>query len=76
MGVALALGCGLGAVLGNELERAVQYREQAAEMLRLSERIVEPRGRQTLIDLAATYHRIAAQLEEIDRLDIKPRGDN
>jgi hypothetical protein len=61
--------------LSAELERARQYRDQAAELLRLSERVTPPEQRRTLIDLASTYHRMAEQLEEIYRLDIKPAGD-
>jgi hypothetical protein len=61
--------------LSAELERARQYRAQAAELLRLSERVAEPEQRRTLIDLASTYHRMAEQLEEIYRLDIKPAGE-
>jgi hypothetical protein len=64
-----------GQSLSTELERARQYRDQAAELLRLSERVTEPEQRRTLIDLASTYHRMAEQIEEIYRLDIKPAGD-
>ena len=68
-------GGDLGAILSAELDRARQYRDQAAELLRLSERVTEPDQRRTLVDLASTYHRMAEQLEEIYRLDIKPVGD-
>jgi hypothetical protein len=61
--------------LSAELDRARQYRDQAAELLRLSDRVTEPDQRRTLVDLASTYHRMAEQLEEIYRLDIKPVGD-
>ena len=61
--------------MSTELERARQYRDQAAELLRLSERVTEPDQRRTLVDLASTYHRMAEQLEEIYRLDIKPVGE-
>ena len=57
-----------------ELDRARQYRDQAAELLRLSERVTEPDQRRTLVDLASTYHRMAEQIEEIYRLDIRPMG--
>jgi hypothetical protein len=63
-----------GEILGSELERARQYRDQAAELLRLSERIAEADQRRTLVDLASTYHRMAEQIEEIYRLDIRPLG--
>ena len=61
--------------MSTELERARQYRDQAAELLRLSERVTEPDQLRTLVDLASTYHRMAEQLEEIYRLDIKPVGE-
>jgi len=58
-----------GAILGKHLERAADYRAQAAELLRLSERQVDERQRMTFLELAATYHRLAEQLEEMQRLD-------
>jgi hypothetical protein len=63
-----------GQSLSAELERARQYRDQAAELIRLSDRVTEPDQRRTLVDLASTYHRMAEQLEEIYRLDIRPVG--
>ena len=41
-------------------------------MLRLSERHWDAKQRVVLLDLATTYYRLAEQLEEIHRLDIKP----
>jgi len=58
-----------GTVLSKHLERAADYRAQAAELLRLSERQVDDRQRMTFLELAATYHRLAEQLEEMHRLD-------
>ena len=58
-----------GAILGKHLERAADYRAQAAELLRLSERQVSEQQRITFLELAGTYHRLAEQLEEMQRLD-------
>jgi hypothetical protein len=60
--------------LDRTLERAAEYRAQAAEMLRLSERHSDEKQRVVLLDLAATYHRLAEQLEEMHRLDTE-RGE-
>ena len=58
--------------MSKELERAAEYRAQAAEVLRLAERRADDTQRLTLIDLAAVYHRLAEQLEEMHRLADKP----
>ena len=58
--------------MGKQLERAADYRAQAAELLRLSERQVDAQQRITFLELAATYHRLAEQLEEMHRLDGEP----
>jgi hypothetical protein len=58
----------------NSLERAAEYRAQASEMLRLSERHWDEKQRVVLLDLASTYYRLAGQLEEMHRLDPKPAG--
>ena len=55
--------------MNKHLDRAADYRAQAAELLRLSERQVDDRQRITFLELAATYHRLAEQLEEMHRLD-------
>ena len=65
----------LGERLTQELERAAQYRQQAAELLLLAERVATDVQRSTLIGLATTYHRMAEQLEEMHRLDIKPNAE-
>ena len=65
--------CALGTFVDKELERARVYREQAGHLLNVSNRMLDERQRTLLLDLAATYHRLAEQLEEIHRLDIKPR---
>jgi hypothetical protein len=62
----------LGVSLSKNLERAAEYRAQAADLLRASERHWDERQRIALLDLAATYHRMAEQLEEMQRLDVKP----
>ena len=59
--------------LGQHLERAAEYRAQATEMLRLSERHLDEKQRVVLLDLARTYHRLAEQLEEMHRQD-RERG--
>ena len=58
--------------MSKELERARQYREQAAELLRLKERSTDTRQQATLIELATLYHRMAEQLEESHQPNIEP----
>jgi hypothetical protein len=55
--------------LNKNLERAAEYRAQAAQIMRLSERHWDAKQRVVLLDLAGTYHRLAEQLEEMHRLD-------
>ena len=55
-----------------KLERATRYRARAEELLRQHERQTDERRRAVLLDLAVTYHRIAKQIEELDRLDSEP----
>lgn len=62
----------LGAVVTKELEQVVQYREQAAAMLRLSERATDARQKAQWLEMAALYHQLAEQFAEIHRLDTKP----
>ena len=71
----------MGTLFGNagqELERAARYRARAEDLLRQSQRHPDERHRAVLLDLAATYHRMANQIEETHRLDIeaknRPRG--
>jgi hypothetical protein len=65
-----------GNSLSTELDRARQYRDQAVELLRLGERVLDPQQRQVLLELAATYHRMAEQIEEIHRLDMRPSSQD
>jgi len=53
-------------------EQAVQYREEAAAMLRLSERMTDARQKAQCLEMAALYHQLAEQLAETDRFDAKP----
>lgn len=62
--------------MSTELDRARQYRDQAVELLRLGERVLDPQQRQVLLELAATYHRMAEQIEEIHRLDMRPSSQD
>lgn len=55
--------------MSKTLERAADYRAQAAEIMRLCERHCDENQRVLLLDLATTYHRLAEQLEEMHRLD-------
>ena len=52
--------------MSQELERAIQYRARVEELLRQSERQTDERKRAVLLDLAATYYRMASQIEEIE----------
>ena len=52
-----------------ELERAQEYREQAARLLRQVDKQADPSRSDLLYDMAATYVRMADQIEEIHRLD-------
>lgn len=65
---ALSLG---GIALSKELVRAAQYRKLALETLTLAENHLDHRQGAVLLELARTYHRLAEQLEEVDRLDAK-----
>jgi|SoiMethySBSTD1v2_1073268.scaffolds.fasta_scaffold519582_2 hypothetical protein len=56
------------------LERATKYRTQALSLSQISERQPDERRRGSMLDLAATYHRLADQLEEIHRMGDQPRG--
>ena len=56
----------LGEIMSQELERAIQYRARVEELLRQSERQTDERTRAVLLDLAATYYRMASQIEEIE----------
>ena len=56
----------LGEIMSQELERAIQYRARVEELLRQSERQTDERKRAVLLDLAATYYRMASQIEEIE----------
>jgi len=58
--------------MNQQLERAVQYRAQAAELIRRSDRQTDERQRAVMLDLAATHLRMAEQIEEIHRRDIEP----
>ena len=49
------------------LERAAQYREQAAALLGRSERAVDARQKAHLLEMASLYHQMAEQLEEMHR---------
>ena len=60
----------LGEIMSQELERAIQYRARAEELLRQCEGQTDERKRAVLLDLAATYHHMANQIEEVLRLDI------
>jgi hypothetical protein len=57
-----------------KLERARDYRDYAAQLLRSCERATSDPQRAVLADLAATYHRLAEQLEEMHRLGDSPEG--
>lgn len=57
--------------MGQELERAIQYRTKAEDLLRQSHCHADMRHRAVLLDLAATYHRLAKQIEEIHWLNAK-----
>jgi hypothetical protein len=63
----------LGGALSKELERARVYREQAASLLRTSERTKNDRQKAMMLDLAAVYKGMAEQLEEIHEPDVGPR---
>jgi exonuclease VII small subunit len=60
--------------MSRELERAIEYRARAEELLRQCERHTQERKRAVLLDLAATYHRMANQIEEAFRLDIEAKN--
>ena len=60
--------------MSKETERAHEYRVQAAELLKRSERQVDPQQRTLMLDMAITYQRMAEQLEEMRRLDVAPLG--
>jgi hypothetical protein len=45
-------------------ERARLYRERAAELLMQAEQLADKEQRRTLLAIAATYHRLAKELEE------------
>ena len=64
----------LGNCMSQELERAIQYRARAEELLRQCERQTQQRKRAVLLDLAATYHLMANQIEEVLRLDIEAKN--
>jgi len=55
--------------MGQELERAIQYRAKAEDLLRQSHCHPDRQHRAALLDLAATYHRLAKQIEEIHWLN-------
>jgi hypothetical protein len=55
------------------LERATKYRTQAASLLQIGEKQPDERRRGSMLDLAATYHLLADQLEEIHRMGDRPR---
>ncbi len=66
--VSLPLPLG-GDCMAIELYRAVQYRHQAAELIKASQRITDSTERAVMLDLATTYHRMAEQIEQ----DSKPK---
>lgn len=45
--------------------RAKRYRREAAEILNTADEITDPDSRATLVRLAETYIRLAAQLERV-----------
>ncbi len=53
------------------LERAIEYRAKAESLIRQSHCHADKRHRAVLLDLAATYHRLAKQIEEIHWLNAK-----
>ena len=55
--------------MSKTLERAAEYRAQAKQIMRLSERHWDEKQRVVLMDLATTYHRLAEQLEEMHDVD-------
>ena len=59
--------------MSNELARAQEYREQAARLLKQVENQLDPSRKDLIFDMAATYIRMANQIEEIHRVDVKPR---
>ncbi len=64
----------LGSFMSQELERALEYRARAEELLRQCERQTDELTREVLLDLTATYHRMANQIEEILRMDIEAKN--
>ena len=54
-----------------ELERALQYRQQAVELLLIAERVATEEQRRTLFGLVAAYHRVAEQLQEMPNAESK-----
>ena len=60
------------ACMRQELERAIQYRAKAEHLLSQSHRHPDRRYRAVLLDLAATYHRLAKQIEEFHSLSATP----
>ena len=65
-----------GITVSKELGRAAHYRKQALETLTLAEKHLDHRQGAVLLELARTYHRLAEQLEEVDRLDAKRQRES
>jgi hypothetical protein len=55
--------------MGQELERAIQYRAKAEDLLQQSHGHTDKRHRGVLLDLAVTYHRLAKQIEDFHWLN-------
>ena len=51
-----------------ELERAAQHREQAARLLRMSDRETDVRRKTQWLEMASLYHQLAERIEAIHRL--------
>ena len=62
--------------MSEDLERARDYRERAAALLRLIDRPWAERQRTTLLELASLYHRMAEQLEDVHRLSMNLADDD
>jgi hypothetical protein len=54
---------------------AEEYRAQARNVRQLAEKITSPEERQTLLDIAGSYERLAQQADILAKPKIDPQSD-
>jgi len=56
-----------------DLDSAARYLQRAEELRSIAEETKDVRARETLLDIAKDYERMAASRKRIDRIDRQPR---